>query len=238
MARVIDLSHHLVPGRQRFRLEVRSRSVQEYLPEYVVPAGQWYVMSDVEICSHVGTHVEAPLHAFRDGAGVADLDPRCLIGPAALVDFTDKGPDEPMRQGEMTRRGSHIRRGDILLIRTGLSRHYGSPRYRRPYLETGAVAWLVERGIKALGIDCSGFEDRTRENHEENHRRLLGSGILVIEDMNNLDRIEGERVFFLALPLRIRGLDACWIRPLAVEPESAGAALAEVLLGADTEWVQ
>ena len=238
MARIIDLSHHLVPGKQRFRLEVRPRSVEEYLPEYPVAPGEWYVMSDVEICTHVGTHVEAPYHAFRDGAAVADLDPRSLIGPAALVDFTDKGADEPMRRQEMVQRGGHIQRDDILLIRTGLSRHYLSPRYRRPYLEIDAVAWLVDQGIKALGIDCSGFEDRSRENHEEDHRRLLGNGILVIEDLNNLDRIEGSRVFFLALPLRIEGLDACWIRPLAVEPESAGARLAEVLLGADTQWVR
>lgn len=234
--RVIDLSHRLKPGRQRFLLEARSRSVQEYLPEYRVPQGQWYIMTDVEACTHAGTHVEAPYHAFEDGAKVADLDPRSLIGPAAVVDFSDKGAGQPIAREEMIERGAHIENGDILLIRTGLSRHYLTEKYRRPYLETEAVDWLIDRGIKALGIDCSGFENRAVESNEVNHRKLLGQGILIIEDMNNLDRLQEDRVFFFALPLRIEGLDACWIRPIAVEPIDVGTRLAEIFLGMETLW--
>lgn len=234
--RVIDLSHRLTPGRQRFVLEARSRSVEEYLPEYRVPDGQWYIMTDVEACTHVGTHVEAPYHAFEDGKQVADLDPRSLMGPAAVVDFSDKGAGQPITREEMAERGAHIESGDILLIRTGLSRHYLTHKYRRPYLETEAVDWLIDRGIKALGIDCSGFENRAVESNEVNHRRLLGSGILIIEDMNNLDLLKQERVFFFALPLQVEGLDACWIRPIAVEPIEAGRRLTEIFLGPETTW--
>jgi arylformamidase len=234
--RVIDLSHRLAPGKQRFLLETNSRSVEEYLPQYRVPKGQWYIMTDVQACTHVGTHVEAPYHALQNGTQVADLDLCSLIGPAAVVDFSDKRADQPIRQGEMIDRASHLEEGDILLIRTGLSRHYLTQKYRRPYLETEAVDWLIERGIKALGIDCSGFENRSENNHEINHRKLLGSGILIIEDMNNLDRLKEKRVFFMSLPLPIEGLDACWIRPIAVEPMEAGSQLAEIFLGVGTQW--
>jgi arylformamidase len=162
-ARVVELSHRLTPGAQRFRLEVKARSVEQFLPEYKVPETDWYIMEEVEICTHVGTHVEAPYHAFKDGTQVADLDARSLIGPASIVDFTDKKAGEAMTCGEMRSRGGHIEKGDILLLRTGLSRHYLTPSYRRPYLEIEAVDWLIERGIKALGIDCSGFENRGHE---------------------------------------------------------------------------
>lgn len=234
--RVIELSHRLTPGRQRFVLEARSRSVEEYLPEYGVPEGEWYIMTDVKACTHVGTHLEAPYHAFEDGKQVADLDPRSLIGPAAVVDFSDKSAGQPIIREEMVERGAHIENGDILLIRTGLSRHYLTDKYRRPYLETETVDWLIQRGIKALGIDCSGFENRAVESHEVNHRRLLRRGILIIEDMNNLDLLKQARVFFFALPLQIEGLDACWIRPIAVEPIEAGRRLAEIFLGPETTW--
>jgi arylformamidase len=226
----------MTPGGQRFTLEVRSRSVEEYLPEYSVPADEWYIMTDVQACTHVGTHVEAPYHAFKDGAQVADLDPRTLIGPAAVVDFSDKSADQSITRSEMIERGAHIEARDILLIRTGLARHYLTPKYRRPYLETEAVDWLIERGIKVLGIDCSGFENRSVESHEVNHRKLLGRGILIIEDMNNLDKLKEKRVFFFALPLPIEGLDASWIRPIAVEPVEIGRRLAEVFLGEETFW--
>ncbi len=234
--RIIELSHRMTPGKQRFILHVRSRSVEEYLPDYRVPEGEWYIMTDVEACTHVGTHVEAPYHAFKEGAQVADLDPCSLIGPAAVVDFSDKKADQPISRGEMIEGGAHIEAGDILLIRTGLSRHYLTPKYRRPYIETEAVDWLIERGIKALGIDCSGFENRSIDTHEVNHRKLLGRGILIIEDMNNLDKLKEKRVFFLALPLPIEGLDASWIRPIAVEPIEVGRRLAEIFLGSGTRW--
>jgi arylformamidase len=234
--RIIDLSHRLALGKQRFLLDARSRSVEEYLPQYRVPAGQWYIMTDVQACTHAGTHVEVPYHAFEDGWQVADMDPRSLIGPAAVVDFSDKGADQPITQEEMAGRGTHIESGDILLIRTGLSRYYLTGKYRRPYLETGTVDWLIDRGIKALGIDCSGFENRTVDSNEVNHRKLLGRGILIIEDMNNLERLRHKRVFFFALSLPIEGLDACWIRPVAVEPMEAGKKLVEIFLGPETFW--
>jgi kynurenine formamidase len=234
--RIIDLSHRLTPGTQRFLLELHSRPVEQYLPQYRVPEGEWYIMTDVQACTHVGTHVEAPYHAFKDGKTVAELDLSALIGPAAVVDFSDKGADQPISRTEMIERGTHIESEDILLIRTGLSRHYLTAKYRRPYLETEAVDWLIRRGIKALGIDCSGFENRSVQSHEVNHRKLLGRGIPVIEDMNNLDRLAEERVFFIALPLPIEGLDACWIRPIAVEPLTAGRKLAEIFLGTQTSW--
>jgi arylformamidase len=234
--RIVDLSHRLKPGVQRFRLEVRTRSVEEYVPEYKVPPGEWYVMADVEICSHVGTHVEAPLHAFEKGADAAQLDIRSLIGPAAVVDFSDKRAGEAIGLAEMADRGAHLERGDILLVRTGLSRHYLTKRYKRPYIDPRAVDWIVERGIKAFGIDCSGFEQRTGGLHEVNHRKLLGRSIPIMEDLNNLDRLSEPRVFFVALPLPIEGLDASWIRPLAVEPLEAGRRLAEVFLAPDAQW--
>jgi arylformamidase len=236
LARIVELSHRLTPGRQRFPLEVQARPVEEYLPQYRAAEGEWYIMADVRICTHVGTHVESPYHAFREGPTVAELDPRTLIGPAAVIDFTDKGPGQPIRRQEMASRAEHLERGDIALLRTGLSRHYLTPRYRRPYLEGEAVEWLIEGGIKALGIDCSGFENRSKESHEENHRRLLGKGIPIIEDMNNLDRLKAPRVFFLALPLRIEGMDACWLRPIAVEPLQEGWRLSELLLGPEAVW--
>ncbi len=234
--RVIDLSHIMTPGKQRFILNVRSRSVDEYLPQYRVSEGEWYVMTDVEACTHVGTHVEAPYHAFKEGQQVSDLDPRSLIGPAALVDFSDKGADQPILREEMIERGAHIEEGDILLIHTGLSRFYLTSGYKRPYLEIGAVDWLIDRGIRALGIDCSGFENRSVDSHEVNHRALLSRGILIVEDMNNLDKLREKRVFFFALPLLIKGLDACWVRPIAVEPIDVAGQLRQILVGSNTVW--
>jgi arylformamidase len=233
MIHIVDLSHRLIPGKQRFKLNIRQYSVDEYIPAYKVTEGDWYIMEDIEICTHVGTHVEAPYHAIKDGMKAAEINFTTLIGMAVVLDFTDKGHNEAITSSEIAERGEGINRGDIVLIKTGLSKYYGTKKYQRPYIELDALEWLIERGIKCLGVDCSGIENRSADNGEINHKRLFSNNIPLIEDMNNLDKLNNDRVFFFALPLPIEGLDSSPIRPIAVEPPEIGHALCETFLSKD-----
>lgn len=234
--RIIDLSHCLIPGKQRFKLEIKSYPVEEVIPNYKTPAGEWYIMEDLEMCTHVGTHVEAPYHALKDGPDISRIDPGRLMGAAAVVDFTDKKPNEPICFGEILRRGEHIQAGDIVLIKTGMSRFFGTSEYKRPYLEPEAIDLLVDRGIKCLGVDCSGIENRMSDSHEVNHRKLFSRGIPLIEDLNNLHKLKDHRVFFMAAPLPIVGLDASPLRPFAIEPYEYGRILADMFLNPENTW--
>ncbi len=231
MIRIIDLSHHLTSGKQRFKLDLHSFPVKEYIPGYQVAEGEWYIMQELNICTHVGTHVEAPYHALEHGINAGEMDLRKLIGPAAVVDFSDKGYSDPITRSEIEERGNHVQKDDIVLIRTGLSKQYGTSRYRRPYLETEAVEWLIGSGLKCLGIDCSGIENKQINSKQVNHRKLFSNGIPLIEDMNNLDKLRENRVFFMALTLPVKGLDASPIRPLALEPLEQCKELIRIFLG-------
>ncbi len=236
MIRIVDLSHRLTPGKQRFKLDIIRSSVEKYVPAYKVPEGEWYIMEELEVCTHVGTHLEAPFHAIREGKQVADIDIRRLIGTAAIVDFSDKKYNEPITKKELLNRGCHINSGDIVLIKTGLSKHYGTDRYKRPYLEADTIDWLIESKIKCLGVDCSGIENRSGDHDEINHKKLFSHDIPLIEDMNNIDRLMEPKVFFMALPLPIEGLDASPIRPLAIEPLEAGNQLSAIFFAEDSCW--
>jgi len=237
MIRIVDLSHPLAPGKQRFRLDVESFPVNEYVPGYQVAEGEWYIMQELRICSHVGVHVEAPFHALADGVKAGRIDHRRLIGAAAVVDFTGKKKNEPISGEEMQVKGTHVQPGDIVLIRTGLSRHFGTPEYQRPYLEESAIDWLIQHDIKCLGIDCSGIENKTINSRQVNHRKLFRKNIPLIEDMNNLDKLEHRRVFFLALTLPIEDLDASPLRPIAIEPLEECEHLLNIFLGKETRWL-
>lgn len=237
MTRIIDLSHKLEPGKQRFKLDVKRFSVDEYVPQYYVPEGEWYIMEDLTICTHTGTHVESPYHAIKGGADIVNLDVKRFVGEAAIVDFTDKKYNDPICQNELLERGSHIKEGDILLIKTGLSKHFGTPQYKRPYIELDTIKLMVDMKIKCLGVDCSGVEDRSGDIKEVNHRELFSNGIPLMEDMNNLVELSDNRVFFFAMPMPIAGLDASSIRPIAIEPYKEGKILADMLLSKETQWV-
>ena len=235
---IVDLSHSLASGKQRFKLDVSSFPVDEYIPGYMVAKGEWYIMQELNLCTHVGTHVEAPFHAIKDGNKAANLDYRCMIGPASIVNFTDKKYNDPITMYELKRRGAAIQSGDIVLIRTGMSKYYGTPDYKRPYIETAAIDWLVEKDIKCLGIDCSGIENKQINSKQINHRKLFMKNIPLIEDINNLDKLSSERVFFIASTLPIEGLDASPIRPLAFEPLEECETLIEIFLGSDTVYIK
>jgi len=108
-----------------------------------------------------------------------------------------------------------VNQGDIVFCMTGWSQYYGTERYAEPPFLTGeAVRWLVDRGIKMLGIDTRGsmnpaFPDR------QNHLPLFEAGIVYIENLTNLEAVPESRVTAVALPPAIEGLEGLPVRVVA-----------------------
>jgi arylformamidase len=217
--RAIELSHDLVPGEELYHLKVTNRMVDEMQPEYKVPAGVWYIMSEVEMWSHVGTHMESPYHYLKDGPDVSQIPLSRVVGESIVLDFTDKKVREPITGADLQMRGADVRKGDIVFVRTGLSHNYRTPRSRdRPYFTLDAIRWLVEREISCVGVDCSGIEKRG-DPEQRDHELLFSHGIPLIEHLANLDQIRGRRFFVVAVPWRVRGLEASPVSVVAFEEE-------------------
>lgn len=210
--RIVDLTHVLQPFKEQYTLEVAQRGKRQG------PEGD--IMSVVYMWSHVGTHVEAPLHFLTDGGDAASLPVEKLMGPAIVLDFRDKGVNEAITLEEIKAAGD-IQVGDRILILTGRHTQYRTPQsHDRPYITEEAVRWLVEdRKINCMGTDSSGFEVRG-VSHHPNHRLLNHAGIPVLECLNNLVELRQQRVFLIALPWPVVGLDACPVRAIAIESEA------------------
>lgn len=209
--RIVDLSHILNPYKEQYTLEVSQKGQRQG------PEGD--IMCTVYMWSHVGTHVEAPLHFLTNGGDTAGLSIKQLMGPAIVLDFRDKGVSEPITLAEM-RAAGEIQVGDRVLTMTGRHTQYRTPAsHDRPYITEEAMRWLVEdRKINCLGTDSSGFEVRGVDHHP-NHRLLTHAGIPVLECLTNLVELKKQRVFLIALPWPVVGLDACPVRAIAIEPE-------------------
>lgn len=210
--RIVDLTHVLQPYKEQYTLEVAQRGKRQG------PEGD--IMSVVYMWSHVGTHVEAPLHFLTDGGDAASLPVEKLMGPAIVLDFRNKGVNEAITLEEIQAAGD-IQVGDRILILTGRHTQYRTPQsHDRPYITEEAVRWLVEdRKINCLGTDSSGFEVRG-VSHHPNHRLLNNAGVPVLECLNNLVELRQQRIFLIALPWPVVGLDACPVRAIAIEPEA------------------
>jgi arylformamidase len=209
--RIVDLTHPLIPFKEQYTLEVAQRDAR--------PEREGDIMSTVYLWSHVGTHIEAPLHFLADGGDTSTIAIERLMGSAIVLDFRSKGINEAITLEEIQAAGD-IQIGDRVLVMTGRHTQYRTPQsHDRPFITEDAVRWLVEdRHINCLGTDSSGFEVRG-VSHHPNHRLLNNAGIPVIECLNNLVDLQRQRIFLFALPLPVKKLDACPVRAIAIEPE-------------------
>jgi arylformamidase len=181
------------------------------IPGKVRPEGEWYIMSDVELMDHVGTHIEVPLHCLKDGADLAQVPVSQLVGDAVILDLRQAEAEggvtlEQVRAAAAAAGG--VRQGDIVFGQMGMT----------SYFSTDALKWLVERGIKLMGVDSGGVELSHDETHANvNHLLLFRAGIPLIENLTNLDQLTQKRVVVYALPVPVRHLDAFPLRVIAIE---------------------
>ena len=123
--------------------------------------------------------------------------------------------------------GETIRPGDIVLLHTGHSKHWllgeDAPAYWEngwPHLARSAVDYLASKPIRAIGVESFDPDwvdlDDLASARFPTHRTFLPKGILVIENLTNLDRIPGTRCQIIALPLKIKGASGSPVRVVAV----------------------
>ena len=212
---VIDLTHRLLPGEEQYTVEIKQRGALR-----TTPTGD--IMHDVSMWSHSGTHVEVSLHFYANGKDTSDFPPETFVGPAIRLDFRHKQTNEPITLENIQAAGD-IREGDIVILWEGRERLYRTPHsHDRPYLTEEAGRWLVlQKKIKLLGTDSSGFEVRGREKKHPNHELFFapGNDVPVLECLCNLEAIPQDRFFFVGMPLPMKGLDASPIRAIALDIE-------------------
>lgn len=168
---------------------------------------------------HIGTHVDAPFHYFPEKETIEAVKPEQLIGPAVCLDLSGKRPDEaitPAMLDEAERRaGVKVGHGDILLFRAWPGHHTDDGFFRCAGLNGAAADWVVARGIKVLGCDLATPDD-PRDMTRPVHLALLGRGILIIEELANLERLPAARFQFVGLPLKIKGATGSPIRAVGI----------------------
>ena len=216
---LIDLSRVIRPdgGNRKFRLE--TIGADQVNPNVVRLENQWYVMHNITMVNHIGTHIEAPYHMYKDGADLASLDLETLFGDAVLLDLTGLPPHAEIGVDLVKRAADAaggIRKGDIVFCDLGLARFYGTPAYgENPYFSTEALVRLADAGMKLMGVDAGGVEVPRSPEHV-NHLALLGRGIPLIENLTNLTALPKRRFTVMAFPIAVEKLDSFPVRVVAL----------------------
>ncbi|MFA5623963.1 MAG: cyclase family protein [Bradymonadales bacterium] len=158
---------------------------------------------------HTGTHIDAPAHMIKGGDSIDKIDLNHFYGKAKVFDLTDV-------QGAIYRKDIEkldIKKGDIVLFKTRNSFvEEFDPEF--VYIEEDAAQYLVDLGIKTVGIDAMSIE--RGKAHHPTHDIILGAKIAVIEDIRLREVAEGLYIL-TALPLKLEGLEASFTRAVLWE---------------------
>lgn len=153
---------------------------------------------------HTGTHVDAPSHFLQGGKTVETLPLETLLGPVTVIDLSHVDAIEPhhLAQAPIPDRTQR------LLIRTRNSLHWQQnqsefdPNFVA--LTAQAAQWVVEQGIKLIGIDYLSVQ-RFRDD-ATTHQILLGAEVIIIEELN-LYAVQPGEYELICLPIKLQGLE-------------------------------
>ncbi len=169
-----------------------------------IKKGGYNNLSKFSMESHLGTHIDAPLHFIAKGKSIDEMPLSNLLGKAQIIEV-------PYPQAVNSYfLSSRLKNTKIVIFKFGkerLDREY-------PYFSADGIYYLVQQGIQVVGTDNFNIDSKTTE--WEIHHLILGKEIIVVEGLL-LDNVSPGIYGFICLPLRIKGGEGSPARALLIE---------------------
>ena len=210
---IIDLTHEIHTGMMAYPGDPEI-SLEEACAHETDGCHVDYLMCG----SHAGTHIDAPYHFLPEGKRITDYPVSRFLGEGAVLDLRYKKAGEAITAEDVKPLRGKIREGDFLVARTGWCEKYGTEDYYdHPYFSRDAAELLVELGIRIVAVDFLNVDPTLREQWDT-HPVFLGSGVLIVENLNNTAALDADRRYcFCFAPMKLQGSDGGPVRAFAVE---------------------
>jgi len=167
----------------------------------------------LDLLAYSGTHIKAPKFIRSDLRSIEHISLSELIHYATVVHLSEKREKDLITFEDL--QAFYIKSGDGVLIYTGWSAFWESGQYYIdfPLITSDAAEYLInDRNIPFLGADIP-FSAEVQQI-------VLEKNCFLIENLTNLDRLNLNRFFLVALPLNIYSSDAAPARVVAIENEN------------------
>ena len=167
--------------------------------------GDSATVSRIQMGTHTGTHIDAPLHVFKDGKSVDQIPLEQMNGRAQLLDFcgVEQINVEPLKAAKLCA-------NDIILLKTDNTERFQGVHVLSDYvtLTYDAAEYLVKIGVKMVGIDYMTIERPRgkRIDGKSIHRTLLGADIVIVEGLD-LRCVDAGVYEMVCLPLNLQRTD-------------------------------
>jgi kynurenine formamidase len=205
------------------------------------PEGKAWSLEEIELCTHSGTHVDAPYHFWPESEGkpartIDTIPLGWCYGDGVVLDFSHRRAGDLLTaediQESLLKIKYTLKPLDIVLIRTDVWKRFGEPGYQNlhPGMSEEATLWLVEQGIKMMGIDAWGWDRPFTVMAEEYKAGVKGrlwaahfagakKEYCHIEKLTNLDKLPPYGFKVACFPVKIKNASAGWTRAVAILEE-------------------
>lgn len=188
--------------------------------------GYYYSSNGFTTAEHGGTHLDAPIHFYKDRMTADEIPLEKFIGQAIVIDASEEcaeNRDYLFGVSDFEKwENEHGRIPDesIILFKSGFGKHWPDREKYMGTAERGAEAvaklhfpglseegakWLVqERKIKLVGIDTPSI-DYGQSKYFKAHVVLCEANTPILENVANLDLLPAKGFEVIALPIKIKG---------------------------------
>lgn len=156
-------------------------------------------LSQLSMCVHSGTHIDAPLHYCPDGKGITDLRLNTFYGKCTVITVSG------VLTGEDMDRLLPYCRKRILFRGNG-----------KTFISHSAAIVLAQSRVVLVGTDAPSIAPPFDE--EKPHRELARAEIAVLENLN-LSGVDDGEYELCAFPIKLDGLEAAPCRAILFEQE-------------------
>ncbi len=156
----------------------------------------------IEMGSHTGTHMDAPFHMIERGRTLSEIPLDTLVGTATVVEIPSA-----RSVGRVELEPFNWTGVERVLLKTQNSKHWNDGRFYEEfvYLEPEGAQFLVDHGVRLVGIDYLSIDKFHSESHPS-HFVLLEKNVVIIEGLN-LNAVPQGNYTIYALPLNLQDAD-------------------------------
>ena len=171
------------------------------------------------LSSHTGTHIDAPYHFLKKGQKIHQITTRRLVTEAILIKIR-KVANQSITKDDIQKfekKYGKIDDGSTVIFHTGWQKNLKKESYflKNPGLAVSAAKYLASKKINLVGIDSPSI-DLGKDSKFSVHHILAKSGILIVENLANLEKINSEMFHLIVAPLKLKNATGSPIRAMAL----------------------
>lgn len=171
------------------------------------------------LSTHTGTHIDAPYHFLKKGQKIHQITTKRLVTEAVLIKIRKDSNQAIIKTDieKFEKKYGKIDDGSTVVFHTGWQKNLEKKSYflKNPGLAISAAKYLASKKINLVGIDSPSI-DLGKDDKFSVHHILAKNGILIVENLANLNKIHSEKFHLIVAPLKLKNATGSPIRAMAL----------------------